>query len=122
MFYRETGDIYAVSVQSLAQGNPTDLYWHLSDTWQEGQPENDPSLAPPDGLMQPIRGFGTAWRSTPAVRDALGWATNNEAWYDIFWQDFTGGWMMLSPSGQVFAMAASTDDTGVHYNTTQPGL
>ncbi|MBN1287184.1 MAG: hypothetical protein JXB47_17430, partial [Anaerolineae bacterium] len=66
MFYRDAGDIYALSEQSIRAGSPTDVYWHVIDTWQEGQPESDPSLSPPAGLQQPIRGFGNAWRNTPS--------------------------------------------------------
>jgi hypothetical protein len=46
-------------------------------------PEDDPSLVPPEGLYQPVRGFGVAWRdeqATPGfrVRDRLGWAIDQE--------------------------------------------
>ena len=51
--------------------------------WFTGQPETDPSLNPPAGLFQPVRGFGVAWRASngvgPTVRDRLGWATQPEA-------------------------------------------
>jgi hypothetical protein len=52
--------------------------------WFAGQPETDPSLTPPAGLFQPVRGFGVAWRANNAppgltVRDRLGWATEAEA-------------------------------------------
>jgi hypothetical protein len=55
----------------------------LPDEFEDGQPETDPSLVPPSGLYQPIRGFGLIWRnhSLPAgtpVRDRLGWATDRE--------------------------------------------
>jgi hypothetical protein len=51
--------------------------------WFAGQPETDPSLMPPAGLFQPVRGFGVAWRANNAppgltVRDRLGWATEAE--------------------------------------------
>jgi hypothetical protein len=32
------------------------------DRFVEGQPEFDPSLIPPAGLYQPVRGFGLVWR------------------------------------------------------------
>lgn len=55
----------------------------VPNQWTQGQPENDPSLTPPAGLYQPVRGFGLVWRSTngsvgPSVRDRLGWATEAE--------------------------------------------
>jgi hypothetical protein len=42
------------------------------DTWQPGMPESDPGLTPPDGLFQPVRGFGKVWRDYD--RSAIGWA------------------------------------------------
>jgi hypothetical protein len=55
----------------------------LANAWFPGQPENDPSLVPPAGLYQPVRGFGAAWRTgyvspVQVVRDRLGWATDEE--------------------------------------------
>jgi len=56
----------------------------VPNTWVQGQPENDPTLTPPAGLFQPVRGFGAAWRATdvagaPTVRNRLGWATDTES-------------------------------------------
>jgi hypothetical protein len=36
-------------------------YSIFRDEWEEGQPERDPALIPPEGLQQPIRGFGLVW-------------------------------------------------------------
>jgi hypothetical protein len=51
------------------------------DNFNDGQQESDPSLTPPTGLMQPVRGFGLIWRSEAGVRDRLGWATLPEVGY-----------------------------------------
>ena len=49
------------------------------DRWQQGMPELDPSFGPPpEGLMQPKRGFGLVWQEHPEVRQGLGWAFNEE--------------------------------------------
>jgi hypothetical protein len=61
-------------------------YEQYQDTWMEGQPESDPSIVPPSGLYQPIRGFGKVWRESTGVRDRLGWATVPEQGFDTFWQ------------------------------------
>ncbi|MFN2188009.1 MAG: hypothetical protein ACK2T3_04545 [Candidatus Promineifilaceae bacterium] len=53
-----------------------------SDSWQEGVPESDPSLVPPEGLQQPIRGFGLLWREEPGIRQRLGWALGAEMGFD----------------------------------------
>jgi hypothetical protein len=49
------------------------------DNWVADLPENDPSLIPPSGLYQPIRGFGLLWREghdglLNPMRERLGWA------------------------------------------------
>jgi len=54
-----------------------------ANTWFPGQPETDPSLTPPAGFFQPVRGFGALWRTgyvspSQVVRDRLGWATEPE--------------------------------------------
>jgi hypothetical protein len=53
-------------------------YDRFSDPWQEGTPEADPSIVPPDGWYQPVRGFGAVWR-TGSVRQELGWAKAPES-------------------------------------------
>ena len=65
---------------------PDDMPWTtVEDLWQEGMPESDPSVVPPQGLLQPVRGFGLAWRTAEVyvsrqttIHDALGWATAPE--------------------------------------------
>jgi hypothetical protein len=48
----------------------------FEDTFEEGQPELDESLVAPDGLYQPIRGFGRIWREQLGGPEAtIGWAT-----------------------------------------------
>lgn len=56
--------------------------------WQPGQPEDDPGIVPPAGMVQPVRGFGMLWRTeaagqpnSPRVR--LGWATETESSFGI---------------------------------------
>ncbi|MHB8625547.1 MAG: hypothetical protein ACYDEO_05020 [Aggregatilineales bacterium] len=57
-----------------------------ADAFKDGQPDRDPSLAPPPNLSQPIRGFGLVWRTQPHVRDRLGWATGPELGFDGVYQ------------------------------------
>ena len=52
------------------------------DAWNEGDPIDDPSIIPPPGFYQPLRGFGLVWRENPDVRERLGWATAPEAGYE----------------------------------------
>jgi len=60
----------------ICEGSGWESY---ADRWQQGMPEQDPSYGPPpEGLIQPKRGFGLVWQENPAVRDGLGWALNEE--------------------------------------------
>ncbi len=54
----------------------------VKDQWVEGTADRDPTLSPPPGLQQPIRGFGLAWRQEPEVRQRLGWAVGQEQGFD----------------------------------------
>ncbi|MBC7223911.1 MAG: exo-alpha-sialidase, partial [Anaerolineae bacterium] len=77
-----------------------DGHWErFADTWMEDQPESDPNLVPPPGLLQPIRGFGKVWRELlggPAA--AVGWALAPEEGRQTIWQPFQGGWV-FEPEG-----------------------
>ncbi len=42
--------------------------------------------APPEGRLQPVRGFGTLWVSDANVRSMLGWATAPEQGYTLQYQ------------------------------------
>ena len=56
----------------------TDGWAAFEDTWEEGDPIDDPSIVPPPGFYQPQRGFGLVWRDQPLVRERLGWAVAPE--------------------------------------------
>lgn len=45
------------------------------EKWEEGMPETDPKLVPPQGMYQPTRGGGLVWRQNEKVRNGLGWGT-----------------------------------------------
>ncbi|HEC21370.1 MAG TPA: hypothetical protein ENI95_00475 [Chloroflexi bacterium] len=119
MFWRESDhSIFVISELGIRQGQETDSWWRVDDTFQEGEPESDPALVPPDGLIQPIRGFGKVWRNNAFIREALGWATTPEAQATSLWQMFDGGWMMTGPNGSPIYVMAPLDDppysSGIH--------
>jgi hypothetical protein len=59
-------------------------HWEtFEDNFNEGDPETDPSITPPEGLQQPKRGFGLVWRTQAHVREALGWALSPERGYTV---------------------------------------
>ena len=68
-------------------------YRSYTDDFQEGDPESDPSIVPPEGLYQPVRGFGLVWRTNPDVRDRLGWAMAPEVGFSGWSQSYTGSGM-----------------------------
>jgi hypothetical protein len=71
------------SIYILFGDGSSPVWRSVANQWSQGQPESDPAIVPPAGLLQPVRGFGVAWRdaggNSPTVRDRLGWATEPEA-------------------------------------------
>ena len=57
------------------------------DTWTSDQPESDPSIIPPQGRVQPQRGFGKVWREHAEVRERIGWGLALEQGYYAEWQE-----------------------------------
>lgn len=72
---------------NVGNGWPTVLQI-FENVWEAGEPESDPTLTPPPGLAQPLRGFGAVWRGEAPVvlgwpgpidvRQQLGWAVGAE--------------------------------------------
>jgi hypothetical protein len=87
----------------------------FEDRWQEGIPDQACEATAPDGLWQPIRGFGLVWCEQPRVREGLGWATLPEATFlstfqlfghgvlfaeqdkGVIWLDNGGTWVQVQP-------------------------
>jgi serine/threonine-protein kinase len=72
------------------------------DTWRDGDIE--PPSEAPDGLYQPVRGFGRVWRERPGIRDALGWATGEEQGFVSTLQEFDGGLLWHAPEQEAVFM------------------
>ena len=110
--------IYVLSNTAIQQGQATDTWWRLEDTFTESDPAIDEGLFPPEGLLQPERGFGKVWRNNGFVREAIGWATATEEGYDSTWLAFDNGWMVTSPGVFPIFLLIPSDDpsqsTGVH--------
>ena len=120
MFWRQSDrSIFVISDLAIQQGQTTDTWWRFDDTYQEGEPDSDPALQPPAGLIQPVRGFGKVWRNNAFIRDAMGWATTPEIPLDSQWMWFEGGWMMAGIDGNpIWALVpfdSSPYSTGLHY-------
>jgi len=77
----------------------------FEDRWQEGMPDQTCQATPPEGLWQPIRGFGLVWCEEPGVRDTLGWALEPEEAFLCTYQLFANGLMFIAPQGDVIWIA-----------------
>lgn len=88
MFWLQpTQEIWVLIITSEGRGN-----WLVyEDTFTEGDLETDPSIVPPDGMLQPERGFGKLWREVEQVRDELGWAVTPEFGYVSRYEFHSGG-------------------------------
>ncbi|MBN1639979.1 MAG: hypothetical protein JXA09_01995, partial [Anaerolineae bacterium] len=77
------------------------------DTWEEGQDTHDPGLIPPEGRVQPVRGFGKVWREQLGGADAwIGWATGEEVGGGAIIQPFAGGLLYRGVNGVTYALYA----------------
>jgi hypothetical protein len=81
-----------VMVENPAGSDGGDWFCY-NDSFQEGEPETDPALVPPDDLIQPKRGFGKLWRTQPGLRDSLGWAVTPEFDLISYYTYLAGGYM-----------------------------
>lgn len=80
-------------------GDATRGDWvQFEDTFQEGEPESDPTITVPEGRYQPTRGFGKLWRSSPEIRERLGFGLTSEFGYVSSYEYHAGG--SIGPDGQ----------------------
>jgi hypothetical protein len=97
MFWQQdTGEIHIVYDDGAFQVEP--------DQYHEGDPEYACPEAgpPPASLVMPRRGFGWHWCNTAGVRDALGWALEEERGHNAAWQEFEHGHVFQSRLNHVF--------------------
>ena len=77
----------------------------VDDTWEEGQDTHDPGLVPPEGKVQPVRGFGKVWREQLGGPEAwIGWATGEETGGGAVIQPFAGGQLYRAVNGVTYAL------------------
>jgi hypothetical protein len=88
MFWLEPNRQIWVIVES---GDLLGRWFVYNDSFQEGEAEFDATIMPPEGYLQPIRGFGKIWRDNTEIREALGWATANELGYVSNYEYHPGG-------------------------------
>lgn len=80
-----------------------------SDGFVDGMPIDDPSLVPPAGMLQPVRGFGLLWRTDSAIRNQLGWAIGAEQGYTGFSQidSISGTRYVQGPDGIIYVLSGA---------------
>jgi serine/threonine-protein kinase len=74
----------------------------IGDTWRDGDLDFDPAIVPPDGRLQPVRGFGKVWREQQGIQETLGWAAAEELGGDGNIQEFSAGIMWHIPALERF--------------------
>jgi hypothetical protein len=108
MFWRQdTRAIYVLSQDGTwATGTwATGTWATYEDTWYEGQPDADPALVPPQGLSQPVHGFGKVWREQlGGASAAIGWATRPETALDAVIQAFNDGLLLKGEAGALYVL------------------
>jgi hypothetical protein len=80
-----TGKVYV-----LYEDGKSPAWEVYADTWTSAEPEDDPSIVAPSGLLQPVRGIGKVWRTNTTVRDRLGWAITDEVGFTSTFQQESG--------------------------------
>lgn len=94
-------------------------YQRFNDTWRDGDPQSGGEV-PPDGLLEPVRGFGKVWRENPAVRNTLGWASSGEAGGNSQIQLFERGEMIaVTQAGQTYILISGAPGTWTARSGTQ---
>ena len=84
MLWREHPDVYGSQIYIFFTDNKWPYWNPTNDRWRSDMPGSDPTIIPPSGYYQPVRGFGLVWREAyfgvagGSARDRLGWATDQE--------------------------------------------
>jgi len=87
-------------------GQGTGEWKVYDDTWVDGDPASDPSIVPPEGKYQPLRGFGKLWREHQEIKDKLGFGITPEFGYVSNYE--------YHPGGQVDAQGKWVPGPGYH--------
>jgi serine/threonine-protein kinase len=87
-------------------------YQRFNDTFREGVDQASGGAVPPQGLLEPVRGFGKVWRDNANARDTLGWASSGESGGSAQILLFERGEMVgVSQTGQIYIMIAGAPGT-----------
>ena len=105
-----------IYVLNYGQDEGSGTWQRYVDTFREGDPESA-GFTSPEGMQEPIRGFGKVWRNELGSRDAaIGWALAPEQGYVGEAQPFEHGVMLWCPlEGVIYVLL---DDGGWTAHTT----
>ncbi len=67
------------------------LWSVYDDNFVDGDIESDPEIPVPEGMQQPVRGFGKLWRENLEVRTAIGYALEDELGHTTRYEYHHGG-------------------------------
>jgi hypothetical protein len=87
-------------------------YQRFNDTFTEGVDPASSGATPPEGRLEPVRGFGKVWRENANVRNTLGWATTGESGGGAQVLMFERGEMVgVSQAGQIYILITGAPGT-----------
>lgn len=86
---------------------PNGTFTRFQDTFLEGiDPISAGEVPPAANLFEPVRGFGKVWRSSPDMRNTLGWATGGESSGTATQLDFQNGTLLhINTRGDILVLA-----------------
>lgn len=91
MFWRgDTRTIYVFVGDTDTSG----AWYEFKDSWVEGEPIPSVGGTPTAGSYVPVRGFGKVWANSEGIRQALGYAVDQETNIDAVWQPFERGYAL----------------------------
>ncbi|MBZ0294776.1 MAG: hypothetical protein K8L99_19595, partial [Anaerolineae bacterium] len=80
----------------------------FEDTFDAAVDPESGGETPPEGRVEPVRGFGKVWRTNPSVRQFLGWAFGDESSGQIVYQRFDQGLMLaIAARTQIVVLSGS---------------
>lgn len=96
LFRADTNQIFALL-------RPSERWLPFANTWRPGEVLPSAGLRPP-GTLEPLRGFGKAWRDQPTVQLQLGWPVYGERSSVGLVQNFEHGALVRSSYGVAYAL------------------
>lgn len=110
--------VFERGIMIWLEGSPNEIYalyndgtyQQFADTFNEAVDPETGGETPPNGMLEPRRGFGKVWRTFSSVKSNLGWALSGEISGFSTIQDFVRGKMIYIPvRGDVLGVVTNPD-------------